>query len=53
MQQPLAVQYLEYAFNRPEISDKTKATLHHLMLDLVASYNYVWRAVHSPLIDDD
>ena len=35
-----AITSAEYAFIRPEISDETRAALHHLKLDLVASFNF-------------
>ena len=33
----------EYVYNYPGIPEETKVALHHLKLDLVASFNFSWR----------
>ena len=44
-----AISLAEYAFNRPEISIKTRAAF-HLKLDFEASSNFSWRAVHDNML---
>ena len=45
-----AISLARYSFNRPEISDETRAALHQLKLDLVTSLNFSWRVVHNMLM---
>ena len=40
----------EYVHNQPEISDESKAGLHHLKLDLVSAFNFSLRTVHSDML---
>ena len=40
----------EYVCNQPEISEESKAGLHHLKLDLVAGSNFAWRTVHNNML---
>ena len=35
-----ALSIAEYVHNQPEISDESKAGLHHLKLDLVSAFNF-------------
>ena len=39
-----------YVYNQPEISDESKAGLHHLKLDLVTGSNFAWRTVHNNML---
>ena len=45
-----ALSIAEYVYNQPEISEESKAGLHHLKLDLVAGANFAWRTVHNNIL---
>ena len=42
-----ALSIAEYVYNQPEISEESKADLHHLKLGLVTGSNFAWKTVHS------
>ena len=41
---------MEYVHNQPEISDESKASLHHLKFDLVSAFKFSWRTVHNDML---
>ena len=45
-----ALSIAEYVHNQPEISDVSKASLHHLKLDLVHAFNFSWRTVPNDML---
>ena len=46
-----ALSIAEYVHNQPEISDESKmARLHHLKLDLVSAFNFLWRTLHNDML---
>ena len=45
-----ALSIAEYVYNQPEISEESKAGLHHRKLDLVAGSNFAWRTVHNNML---
>ena len=45
-----ALSTAEYIHNQPEISDESKAGLHHLKLHLVSAFNFSWRTVHNDML---
>ena len=45
-----ALSIAKYVFNQPEISEESKAGLHHLKLDLVSASNFAWRTVHNNML---
>ena len=40
----------KYVYNQPEISEESKVSLHHLILDLVAGSNFAWRTLHNNML---
>ena len=40
----------KYVYNQPEISEESKAGIHHLKLDLVAGSSFAWRMVHNNML---
>ena len=45
-----ALSIAKYVYDQPEISEESKAGLHHLKLDLVADSNFAWRKVHNNML---
>ena len=45
-----ALSLAKYLYNQPEISEESKAGLHHLKLDLMAGSNFAWRTVHNNML---
>ena len=45
-----ALSFVEYVYNRPEISEESKIGLHHLKLDLEAGAYFAWRTVHNHML---
>ena len=45
-----ALSIAEYIHNQPEISDESKAGLHHLNLDVVSAFKFSWRMVYNDML---
>ena len=45
-----ALSMAEYVANKPELSDESRAALHHIKLDMVAAFQLSWREDHNPML---